>query len=200
MRMLIVLAGLIAGLIAVIPLGPMSMSIVGVSMAQGRRAGLLAAAGVVTGDMVATAAAASIVLLGRRLPDGVLPSIRMAALVALAAVGIVLLLRADRIDAVASGARRPGPILFLLTAVSPLTLGAWLAMLVAGPFASDRSGMMLFVAGLILGSGLWHPLLALVASSAGARVSARGITRLARLGGGCMVSLAVVFAAGLGFA
>ncbi len=200
MRMLIVLAGLIAGLIAVIPLGPMSMSIVGVSMAQGRRAGLWAAAGVVTGDVVATAAAASIVLLGRRLPGGVLPSIRVAALVALAAVGIVLILRADRIDAVASGVHRPGPILFLLTAVSPMTLGAWLAMLVAGPFASDRSDMMLFVAGLILGSGLWHTLLALVASSAGARVSARGITRLARLGGGCMVGLAVVLAAGLGFA
>jgi threonine/homoserine/homoserine lactone efflux protein len=198
--MLIVLAGLIAGLVAVIPLGPMSMSIVGVSVAHGRRAGLSAAAGVVTGDVVATAVAASIVLLGRRLPGGVLPSIRVAALVALAAVGIVLILRADRIDAMASGVHRPGPMLFLLTAVSPLTLGAWLALLVASPFASDRSGMVLFVAGLILGSGLWHPLLALVASSAGAMVSARGITRLARLGGGCMVSLAVVFAAGYGFA
>lgn len=196
MGMFAVLTGVVAGLIAVIPLGPMSMSVVGVSTMQGRRAGLRAAAGVVCGDVVATASAAALVLVGHRLPGGVLPSIRMMAPMVMAVIGLALIVRAERVSGVASGVRHPGPILFLLTAASPLTLGAWLAMLLASPFAGDGADLSLFVAGLILGSGVWHPLLALAASSFGRRLSQRGTVRLARFGGGCMLVLAAVFAAG----
>ena len=198
--MLTIVAGIVAGLIAVIPLGPMSMSVVGVSTMQGRRAGLRAAAGVVCGDVVATTSAAVLVLVGHRLPGGVLPAIRLMAPMVLAVIGLGLIVRAKRVNAVASGIRRPGPMLFLLTAVSPLTLGAWFAMLLASPFAGDGVDLALFVAGLILGSGVWHPLLALVASSFGMRLSQRGTTRLARFGGGCMLVLAAAFAAGSGSA
>ena len=190
--MLILIAGVVVGLASVIPLGPMSMTIIGVASHQGRLAGAHAAAGVVAGDLFAASAAVAIALAGSRLPDGMFVGLQMSALAVLVVVGLLLLIRTERLSSLANDMERPGAVLFALTALSPITVGSWLAILLASPFVAHPAQLGLFVAGIIVASGVWHPVLAMGAATVGHRLSPTVLLRLARLGGVCMIGLAAV--------
>lgn len=190
--MLILIAGVVVGLASVIPLGPMSMTIIGVATQQGRLAGAHAAAGVVAGDLFAASAAVALALAGSRLPDGMFVGLQMAAVAVLVVVGLLLIIRTERLSLLANDIERPGSVLFTLTALSPITVGSWLAILLASPFVATPAQLGLFVAGIIVASGVWHPVLAMVAASVGPRLSQPLLFRLARLGGVFMIGLAAV--------
>ncbi len=190
--MLILIAGIVVGLASVMPLGPMSMTIIGVATQQGRIAGAHAAAGVVAGDLFAASAAVALALAGSRLPAGMFVGLQMAAVAVLVVVGLLLIIRTERLSLLANDIERPGSVLFTLTALSPITVGSWLAILLASPFVANPAQLGLFVAGIIVASGVWHPILAMGAASVGPRLSQPLLFRLARLGGACMIGLAAV--------
>ncbi len=190
--MLILIAGIVVGLASVMPLGPMSMTIIGVATQQGRIAGAHAAAGVVAGDLFAASAAVALALAGSRLPAGMFVGLQMAAVAVLVVVGLLLIIRTERLSLLANDIERPGSVLFTLTALSPITVGSWLAILLASPFVANPAQLGLFVVGIIVASGVWHPILAMGAASVGPRLSQPLLFRLARLGGACMIGLAAV--------
>ena len=193
--MLILIAGVLVGLAAVIPLGPMSMTIIGVATQQGRLAGAHAAAGVVAGDMASAGAAVGLALVGARLPGGLFASLQVAAIAVMVVVGLMLIVRTERLSAMADNLERPGAVLFTLTALSPITIGSWLAILLASPFMTNVGHLAIFVAGIIVASGIWHPALALGAASVGPRLSQPILMRLAKAGGLSMIALALVMVA-----
>ncbi|MDH3295727.1 MAG: LysE family transporter, partial [Acidimicrobiia bacterium] len=77
---------------------------------------------------------------------------------------------------------------------SPVTIGSWLAILLASPFVSNPLQLIVFVAGIIVASGIWHPTLAVGAASVGHRLSPRVLLWLARSGGVSMLGLAAFMA------
>ncbi|MDH4276734.1 MAG: hypothetical protein OEZ14_04270 [Acidimicrobiia bacterium] len=190
--MLILIAGVVVGLASVIPLGPMSMTIIGVATQQGRIAGAHAAAGVVAGDLFAASAAVALALAGSQLPAGMFIGLQMAAVAVLVVVGLLLIMRTERLSSLANDIERPGSVLFTLTALSPITIGSWLAILLASPFVANPAQLGIFVAGIIVASGVWHPVLAMGAASVGARLSQPLLFGLARFGGVFMIGLAAV--------
>jgi threonine/homoserine/homoserine lactone efflux protein len=192
--MLILIAGVVVGLASVIPVGPMSMTVIGVAVQQGRMAGTHAAAGVVAGDLASAGFALVLALAGTQLPGGLFLGLQLASITLLVAVGALLLTRTERLSALAGDLERPGKVLFTLTALSPVTIGSWLAILLASPFVSDPSRLLVFVAGIIVASGLWHPTLAVGAATMRHRLSPRVLLWLARSGGVCMIALAAALA------
>ena len=192
--MLILIAGVVIGLASVIPIGPMSMTIIGVATQQGRLAGAHAAAGVVAGDLASAGFAVGLALVGTQLPGGLFLGLQLASIVVLITAGALLLIRTDRFSSLAGDLKRPGKVLFTLTALSPVTIGSWLAILLASPFVSNPLQLIVFVAGIIVASGIWHPTLAVGAASVGHRLSPRVLLWLARSGGVSMLGLAAFMA------
>ena len=192
--MLILLTGLIVGLAAVVPIGPISMTVVGVAVQRGRRAGAQAAAGVVGGEVIAAGSAVVLAVLGAQLPPPLFVGVQIVAVAMLVLVGVMLIIRTERLGAMANDLERPGSVLFALTALSPITVGSWLAILLASPFVAQPVHLGLFVAGIIIASGIWHPVLAMGAATIGPRLTQPMLMRLTRLGGICMIGLAAAMA------
>lgn len=188
--MLILIAGVVVGLAAVIPIGPMSMTIIGVASQQGRLAGTYAAGGVIAGDLTTAGMAMAIALAGSQLPGSLFTGLQLLSVSVLVAIGVLLIVRTDRLSNFAGDLQRPGTKLFTFTVLSPATLGSWLAIMLASPFMANPAHLAMFVAGNVVASGLWHPTLAVGAAAVGGRLSPTVLTRLARLGGAFMLALA----------
>ncbi len=188
------LLGLLLGFVTVVPLGPMSLSIIGVGLTQGRTAGSQAGLGVVGGDAITASAAVALVGLGARLPAGAFAFLRYCSLAVLAAFGVAMIIGSNRFQAAAGGLRRPGRVLMAATVLSPLTFGSWIAMFMAMPFAQSPSRLGLFATGVMLSSLCWHPLLGAGAGLVGTRVNEGALTVVARLGGLALVALALALA------
>ena len=192
--MLILIAGVVVGLAAVIPLGPMSMTIIGVATKQGRLAGAYAAGGVVAGDLASAGFAVALALAGTRLPTPLFTVLQLASVIVLVVVGLLLMTKTERMNGLAGDLKRPGTVLFTLTALSPITIGSWLAILMASPFVANPLQLGVFVSGITVASGIWHPTLAIGAASVGHRLGQNVLQWLARLGGVFMLGLAALMA------
>jgi threonine/homoserine/homoserine lactone efflux protein len=161
------LEGLIAGYGIAIPVGAISVLIVGIAMRSGLRAGLTAGAGAATADLIYVVIAA---VSGTLLADWLRPyfqTLQIASGIVLIGLGLWGLchgLRAQSTDSHESAIVGTSFMYFQLlglTLLNPLTV-VYFAALVFGSSTAPRSvpGTMLFVLGASLASLSWQWLLA----------------------------------------
>lgn len=165
------------------PPGPVTVALVHLASASGRQPALRGALGIATGDLVLAAPAVAIVVAGTALPDRVFTAMQTVSALALVMIGALMLLAPAVAESTMENVRRPGRTMFLITALTPTVLAAWVAMLGAMPFADDATHLMLFALGVVLASFLWHPFLGMTAARAGRALSGATRHRLSRIGG-----------------
>lgn len=188
----IMLLGVGIGLLSLLAPGPVNLTLVQVGARMGRRPALRGAAGIVGGDSVLGAAAVALIALGTALPAQVFSTTQLGAATLLVVLGAILAMRPTAISNSFGRMHRPARTFFLLTSLTPTTLGSWVAMLAAMPFAADTTQLALFTAGVVVASGLWHPVLGIASAALGGRLTERGQVRLSQLGGAGMVLLGMV--------
>ncbi len=184
--------GLLAGIVAVASPGPVTLSVVEVGAARGRRPGMQASFGAFGGDAFLAPIAVAMVAAGASLPDRLFLGVRYFSVVVLVAMGGALVVRPTACQALAAKVRHPGRALFLFTVLSPSAVGFWLAMLLAMPFADDATKLMWFSAGIVLASAVVNLALGLASGALGPRLSTKRRVTLSRLGGFAMVALAAL--------
>ena len=182
--------GLVIGMLTVIPLGPLSMTIIGVAADRGPRHGVRAALGVVGGDVVLGTAAVGLVIAGRALPSDVFTGLQLGSAVIIIGFGLALVGRARELRRLVGRINRPMVTLFAMTTVSP-SIGSWVALMLASPFTSHGTSLALFAVGIALTSLVWHPALGAGAGYLAPRLSERRLLTLARIGGVSMAAMGV---------
>lgn len=185
----IVLLGAAIGLVGLLSPGPVNLALVQVGARRGRHTALQGAAGIMGGDSLLGLVAIGIVGIGAALPGHIFTAGQMAAALLLAILGMGLVVRPDVITASLDRMQRPGRAFFLLTSCTPTTLGSWIAMLAAMPFAADIGQLGLFTVGVLLASYIWHPALGIASAKLGDRLNDDAQRRLSRFGGTAMVAL-----------
>ncbi len=187
----LLLLGFALGLLSILAPGPVTLTLFEVGVAQGRHRGTQGGLGIAAGDAVAALAAATLVLAGSALPTPLFAAVGLASSAALVALGLGMALRPAAVRALALGVRHPARALFLLTALTPSVLGAWVAVIGAMPFAHDRGAVAVFTLGGILASVTWHPLLGATAGTVGSRLDPATLALLTRVGGAALAALGV---------
>lgn len=189
--------GFLTGIVLVMPVGPTSLSLVGVGTQQGRRAALAGAGGVVSADLlllvVAVRSAGTLAALhpsALRLVEALLG----AALLVAAVLGVT---RTGELQAAVTRIRRPARALLAVTLCNPMTLVSWAGLVLALPAGlRTDGGLVPFVVGVVVASAVWHAGLALLAGTIGTRLSPAGNRRLVQAS--CLVLgvIGVVLVAG----
>lgn len=185
------LLGVLIGLPFVAPVGPVALTLFGVSAEQGRRRALTGAGGVVAADamLVPLALGAAGWLAG--LSPGWLRSMEVMLGLVLGITGLLAVRHAERARAALGGLRRPAPTLFVLAIVNPLSLVAWTGLALALPASVAGLGALVaFGLGLLVASALWHAMLAVAGGSLARRLGDVGRTRLTQASGALMVGVA----------
>ncbi len=183
--------GLTIGLLTVIPLGPLSMTIVGVGADQGPHQGVRAALGVVSADTLLASSAVTIVVAGQALPGTIFTTLQLASAVVLMGFGMALIVRAHELRDLVGRVRRPARTLFAMTVLSP-AIGSWFALLLASPFTGHATSLALFASGIVAASLLWHPALGAAAGHLAPRLSEHRLLTLTRVGGSSMVGMGLI--------
>ena len=174
------LAGLTAGLLIAVQVGPVSLLIVETSVRRGPRTGVAAGLGVATADLaVAAIAAAAGGAAGAALArhETEIHVVAALALAAIALTGLAGALRGDdgeAADVAAGGTPRAHYARCLaITIANPLTIASFAAVAAAlslgGPFAA-----VAFTAGVGAASAAWHLVLGGAAGHAGRWMTRRG--------------------------
>lgn len=181
------LLGVGLGFLTVLPPGPVTVALVHLASASGRQPALRGALGIATGDLVLAAPAVMIVAAGATLPARAFTVMQAISALVLVAIGALMLLAPAAAESTMQNVRRPGRTMFLVTALTPTVLAAWIAMLGAMPFADNPAHLTLFALGVVLASFLWHPFLGMTAATAGTTLSVPARRRLSRFGGTLLV-------------
>lgn len=188
----ILLLGFTIGLISIVPPGPVTMTLIEVGAAQGRQRGARGGLGVAAGEVVAAGAAGALVLAGTTLPPAMFSGLQLISSLVLLGIGVMLVTQPAALHTLAVGITHPARALFLLTALTPTVLGAWVAIIAAMPFADDGGSVLLFLIGAVVASLLWHLLVGSAAGDLGHRVSPQAMQRASRLGGVALVGFGLV--------
>ena len=185
------LLGFTIGLVAVIPPGPVALSLIEVGVQQGRRGGAWGGVGVAGGDTVVASVAAGLVLMGGALPDRFFAGAQVVSGIVLVVLGMLVAARPDVTRGLARSITRPGRAFFVITALTPSVFGAWLAMIAAMPFAQEPGPVAAFVTGGMVASLGYHLVLGAGAGGLGARLQPATLAWASRLGGSAMVVFGV---------
>lgn len=188
--------GFFVGLIAVLPPGPISLSLLQVSMSHGRRGGARGGLGVATGDLAMASAAGAIVMAGGMVPGWIFSGAQVLSTLVLVLFGGTLVLRPGLCRALTRSIIHPGRTFFTLTALTPNVFGAWLAVIAAMPFADHGPSVVAFVIGTGVASSGFHVFLGTAAGGFGHKMSTRATTLLSRSGGLAMLAFAAWTALG----
>ncbi len=189
--MTVLVLGFLTGLALVAPIGPISVTLVGVGATSGRQSALRAAGGVASADVVMMATAFSLGAVLLSAPPNVLRWIHIVLGVVLLGIGVMMIGEAAKAVEVAGRVRRPGLTLFLGTMAHPLTLIVWLGVAAAAPYAGDRLARSLFIGGLALATVVWHGGLALASAALGARMSPGFLVWGSRVAGVVVIGLGI---------
>ncbi len=168
---MVIVLGFLTGLALVAPVGPVALTLFGIGTAQGRRAAIAGAAGVVFADLlIMPVALASAGFLGG-LDARVVRWLEVAMGLTLVALALLTVLHAERAQVALGSIRRPTRALAAMTLLNPLSLVAWLGLGLALP-PEIRTPMTLatFGLGLLLASAVWHTGLAAASGSLAGRV------------------------------
>jgi threonine/homoserine/homoserine lactone efflux protein len=194
-------AGIVAGYGIAIPVGAIAILIVQTSIRSGLTVGLAAGAGAATADLTYAALA----VVGGATLSGLVETIdaplRIASglvLIVIAIVGLRAATRPADADNEVPGLRQNNLVgtfsRFLgLTIINPTTVVYFAAVIIGLGVASDMtlvSGLV-FVAGAFLASLSWQSFLAIVGSSAGARLTPRAQQLAVMVGNVLILALAV---------
>ncbi|MEM7092352.1 MAG: LysE family transporter [Actinomycetota bacterium] len=185
------LLGAALGLIAIVPPGPVNVALIRLAAQRGPRPAIRGAAGIAAGDLTTVSIAVVIVGAGQSLPPTAFAISRLLAAGLLILTGVALLARPSQCDALVDRIERPARTFYLLTSLAPTVLGAWIALLVALPFADDLHALAWFASGVVVASALWHPLLAAGAGATRFRRWATSGGVISRVGGLAMAALGV---------
>ena len=189
----LLLIGLFLGFLAVVPPGPISLTLVEIGSAHGRRSGVRAGLGVATAEAAIAIVAVLIVAgLGEVLAPRALSAVQLLSTMMLFAVGLALLLRPKLCQALAIGITRPGLTMFIITVATPTVLGSWIALLAALPVDDGFRQLGFIGAGGSIASLAWHLALGAGAGTVGQRLSGPHRVVMTRAGGSTMVALGLV--------
>ena len=188
MSLQLLLLGFGVGLVAILPPGPVSLSLIEVSVSHGRTGGARGGLGVASGDVVVATLAAVVVLAGGAIPTWIFSTAQLASSLVLVSLGLALFVRPGLCHALSESIVHPGRTFFALTALTPTVFGAWLALIAAMPFATDPTSVATFVAGAGGASLGFHLLLGTTAGGLGQRLSAERLVSASRLGGIAMLA------------
>lgn len=188
MSMHLLLLGFGVGLVAILPPGPVSMSLIEVSVSHGRNGGARGGLGVASGDIVVATAAALVVLAGGAIPSWIFGTAQLVSSLVLISLGVVLFARPGLCHSLGQSIVHPGRTFFALTALTPTVFGAWLALIAAMPFATDPTSVATFIVGAGVASIGFHLLLGTAAGGLGQRLSPTKLAVVSRVGGAAMLS------------
>jgi threonine/homoserine/homoserine lactone efflux protein len=191
--------GVLAGLALVLPPGAVSALLIDAGLREGRRAALPAALGIATIDFLYALVA---VLAGAAVAG---PLVREAGLIRWVSAGALVAFAAWRLahlraplDAAAGppNARRSYLRFLLLTAVNPLTVTYFAAVVAGLPWLASRpdSALITFALGTFAASASWHLGLALASTGLALRLTPQVVRGAAILGQLGIVVLAVTIA------
>lgn len=187
---MIILVGFVTGLALVAPVGPVALTLFGLGAERGRRAALAGAGGVVLADLVSMPVALASASALQRVDPAALRVLETVMGVALAAIGLVTLVAAGRARSAVAAIRRPVPTLAAMTLVNPLSMTAWAGLALALPASWRVPGtLVLFGAGLVAASAVWHTSLAVASGTFASRLGERTRSLVTRVSGAVLVSV-----------
>ena len=184
------------GLLFVIPPGPIAVTLVEVSVGQGRSAGARSGIGIAAGDTVAGAAAGLVVASGGVLPVAVFDWAQVVSAIVLVGLGVLMTARPTAVESFADAIQRPGRTFFLLTSLTPTVFGSWLAIIAALPFAGHLPSTALFLLGAGGASAIYHVALGSAAGTFGHHVSGSAMAKVTRFGGMAFTGLGLAMLLG----
>ena len=189
---MVLLFGFLTGLALVAPIGPVSLTLVGLGAEQGRRAALVGAGGVVAADGLTVPIALGGAGLLAGLDAGIVRDVEIVLGLLLVGVAVLTVVRAEQARSTIASLRRPARTLAAMTALNPLSLVAWSGLALALPSSISTPTLALFGIGLVLASAVWHSSLAAASATFASRLGDRSRTMLTRASGVMMLGIGAV--------
>lgn len=159
----------------VIPVGPVSLTLMGLGIERGRRRAMEGALGVAMADAILMGGVALLATTIGLFDLPFMGAVEVVLGVLLVALGVRVVAKADSaLDAV-GGIRRVGPTMLAMTLLNPLSLALWLGVVATLPAATHSSTFSLaqFGVGVTAASLLWHSSVGLGAAWMGPRMGPR---------------------------
>jgi len=175
--------GFAISMISLLPPGPVTMTLVGVGVNQGKSVGVRSGAGAAVGDTSAAVAAGILVASGAALPATVFSAIEIFASGLLILVGAVMAIRPGGVARFAGSVTRPTRTFFALAAFTPTVFAAWVAILSALPFDTNSTNLVSFLVGAFGASLVYHLTVGAAAGVVGPRLTQRFVTNMTRASG-----------------
>ena len=201
-----VVAGALAGYAIAIPVGAIAVLIIETGLSHGLRAGLAAAAGAATADLVYATLAAFAGLFVTSLIAGFIVPLQVVGGLVLIAFGIrgLLALRSARESMAPATAHEEGRrahrrtylAVLTLTLLNPATVLYFTALTVGLPFLGGLAERLAFALAAFAASLSWQVLLALFGSTLGRHSGHRFRRATAALGNGVIVVMGALILAG----
>lgn len=189
------MVGFVLGVMVVAPVGPISLLLITIGLERGAGAGVRAGLGVAAADaallLVVLAAADRLTALDPTWQRGI--EVTLGA--GLVLIGVRAVLARAGITRAVERIQRPGRVLMLATLANPMTVLAWLGLMVAlgselgQGWTLARTGL-----GIVLASLAWHTALGAASGSVGERLSPARRILVQRASGVAMVGLGVLLA------
>ena len=174
--------GFLSGLVLVMPVGPTTLSIVGIGTERGRRAALAGVSGVVTADLLMLPLAVLGAGALTALSPTVLHSCEVVIGLVLLGIAAVGLFKTEEARVAVSRIRRPVPTLLAINLCNPMAVASWAGLILVLPDSLREPGNLLsFAIGVVIASAAWHTMLALLAGSLSRRMAEAGRRRLIRI-------------------
>jgi len=175
--------GFAISMVSLLPPGPVTMTLVGVGVSQGRSVGVRSGAGAAAGDTSAAIAAGLLVASGAALPDGVFSAIELFAAALLILVGTTMAIRPGGIARFAGSVTRPTRTFFALAAFTPTVFAAWVAIMSALPFDTTNANLASFLVGAFFASAVYHVTVGTAAGTVGPRLTDQFVATMTRASG-----------------
>lgn len=187
------LQGLLVGLALVVPIGPVSLTLIGVGAEKGRRAGMAGAAGIALADALLVGITAFSADRLVRLGTGWVRPTEVGLGILVGVLGLLAVVRAESARALVGRVERPTPTFLALTLTNPLSLALWAGVVLTLPPAMrSPAALLVFGAGIVTASALWHVGLGAFASWLGGRLTDRARSWSPRVAGLTMLVVAGV--------
>lgn len=159
----------------VIPVGPVSLTLMGLGIEKGKRRAMEGAVGVAMADAILMGALALIATTVGLFNLPFIEPVEIVLGVLLVGLGVRVLTRSESALETVGGIRRVGPTMLAMTLLNPLSLALWLGVVATLPAAvhSSTFSLLQFGLGVTAASLLWHSSVGLGAAWAGPRMSPR---------------------------
>jgi len=177
------------------PIGPVTITLLGLGSERGRRVALTGAGGVVAADLVIVPLAILSAGLVSKLSVDTLRHVEIFLGLLLLALALFGFFRTENTRQAVGNMRRPGATMMAIGIANPMALATWAGVILALPDSIKDNGVLLFALGALLASAIWHVGLAILAGSIGQRISNRGRQLLIKISSAMLGFVAIVLLA-----